>query len=40
MRRFIYEKLVEWKNRNKRKPLIVDGVTVWENLDIARIRAL
>ncbi len=26
MKRTIYEKLLEWKNRDKRNPLIVDGV--------------
>lgn len=26
MKRAIYENLLEWKNRDKRKPLIVDGV--------------
>ncbi len=26
MNRFIYKELLEWKNRDKRKPLIVDGV--------------
>ena len=25
MERFIYQKLVEWKNRNGRKPLVIKG---------------
>ncbi len=33
MKRFVLQQLIEWKNREDRKPLILNGApTSWENM--------